>query len=95
MSDFAQVHEVELLEALNETEGWSFVVSAVVVADSRPAFIFSKRNELPINKEERVTTCESMVQEIRMQAAMNDIVVMADPYAHWSAGWSYSGDIGD
>ncbi len=91
MDEFVIEHERELLEELNYNNEWFFLVSAVVSVDGQAAVLFSKRDRMPLKMDARVNVVGDMIQEIRMKSAMEGILVMGDPYAHWSAGWSKHG----
>ena len=91
MNDFVKIHETELVEALNSNQEWFFVISAVVIVDNRPAFVFSKKDELPLDSTKRLNFANDMIQEMRLNAALKNIVLMSDPNAYWSAGWSRVG----
>jgi len=91
MTDFAEAHERELLEALNADPLWLFIVTCALVVDGQVAIVYAKRDELSLNPFIRLLVIPDMVQEIRMKAGLEGIVVMADPKAYWQAGWSHYG----
>lgn len=83
--------EPDVVAALNEVDEWVYVLSAVVIVDTRPAFIFSKRQQMPLSEEARLNEILMMVDEVKLQAALNKIIVGGDPHAYWSAGWAFAG----
>lgn len=91
MDEFVLEHERELLEELNYNPEWFYMVTATVSVGGRAAVMFSKREQMPLKLDAQLQVVSDMIQEIRMQAGMEGIIVMGDPYAYWAAGWSHHG----
>lgn len=91
MDEFAAEHEQELLEELNANPEWYFIVTAACSVSGQVAILFSKREELPLKEDSRLQVASDMIQEIRMQAGLQGIIIMSDPKALWMAGWSKHG----
>lgn len=94
MDEFALDHERELWEALNDNPDWYFMVTSAVSVDGQVAILFSKRPTVPFKREAQLSLVNDMIQEIRLQAGLQGIIVMADPKALWMAGWSNHGAAG-